>query len=158
MSTTLTVSNSVLIAAPRELVFDFVADPRNDPKWCQGVSDVAETGSFAGTTSTAEGRHYLVTHRPLFTPRTLVTWVRETRPPSRVVLDERDGGLTMLVAYELEIADGMTTRLTQTDVITLPLPRLPARVAVAAMSRAKRRQLMALQRVLGQPPSPTAAG
>lgn len=113
------VEGSVLIRRPVEEVFEFVADARNDPAWCERVHWCRQVEGD----SPVVGARYVARHHPagypwphlrkievvdLVTP-TLVRWRQADR------LGEFD------IAYELRAVDG-GTRLRQHDRIRWRLP------------------------------------
>ena len=90
-------------------VFDYVADPGNDPAWCPGVVSVRQ---IAGDGPGPAGR-WEVLHRPrLRRARTLRRSCLAWEPPARVVWRDDDGGRLLDVAYELE-AVWTATRITR---------------------------------------------
>jgi uncharacterized protein YndB with AHSA1/START domain len=104
------VSRSVVIALPRKDVFAYLADARNDPKWCPKVLSVEQIeGDEPGP-----GARYRVTHRPIPVrparemDHTCLSWT----PPNRIQWREDDGTDVLIVIYTLENLGG-ATRLTQ---------------------------------------------
>jgi uncharacterized protein YndB with AHSA1/START domain len=101
----MTVETAVTIARSPEEVFAFLADPRNDPAWCDRVRSVEQIGPG----------EYRVMHKPLrIQPRPYELRMRllESDPPRRLRWEENDRDGTLLVDYELaSTADG--TRFTQ---------------------------------------------
>ena len=94
------VSRSVVIARPGEDVFAYLADARNDPKWCPKVLSVEQIeGDEPGP-----GARYRVTHRPIpVRParemgHTCLSWT----PPNRIQWREDDGTDVLIVIYTLE--------------------------------------------------------
>jgi uncharacterized protein YndB with AHSA1/START domain len=83
----------VEIARPIEDVFAFVADPRNDPRWCRKVKSV-----------TVAGDRYEVVHKPvpLRPARTMEMRRVAADPPTRIEWLQDDGTDVFKVAYELE--------------------------------------------------------
>jgi carbon monoxide dehydrogenase subunit G len=115
------ITRKVEIGRPVEEVFDFVADARNDARWCPKVKSVSrESGSGADA-------RYAVVHKPVpgqaerQMEMTCVGWDR----PRRLDWREDDGTDVFLVSYTLEpLHAGRATRLTQTSDATVGAPRL----------------------------------
>jgi uncharacterized protein YndB with AHSA1/START domain len=106
----------VVIDRHIEEVFDFVADPLNDPRWCAKVLRVDQVeGDGPGP-----GARYDVLHRPIpfRPPRRLIHTCVAWEPPKRIVWHEDDGTDVFDVTYELESV-WTATRLTQRDVVRL---------------------------------------
>jgi uncharacterized membrane protein len=83
------VSRSVVIARPGEDVFAYLADARNDPKWCPKVLSVEQIeGDEPGP-----GARYRVTHRPIPVrpAREMVHTCLSWTPPNRIQWREDDG-------------------------------------------------------------------
>ena len=134
------------IERPVEAVFAFVADARNDPRWCRKVLRVEQVeGSAPGP-----GAVYAVTHRPVpFRP------VRELRlsclgwdPPYSIDWREEDGVDAIDVRYELERVAGGSTRLRQRDRAELGAPRALHPFLRVGIGRDVARQLRTLRTVL----------
>lgn len=115
------IERSIVIERPGDEVFEFIADPRNDPRWCPKVDSVEQVdGEGPGL-----GSRYVTIHRPvpLRPARVLdhrcVGWA----PPRRIEWVEDDGVDRFEVTYELEPhADG--ARLTQRSDARLGAPKL----------------------------------
>jgi len=114
------IEKSTLIARPVEAVFDFVADPRNDPLWCPKVKSVEP----AGEANEGPGARFVVVHRPVpFLPaRRMDYTLRDWDPPRRIEWREDDGHDLIAVTYTLEPVEG-GTRFTQRDDAQLSAPR-----------------------------------
>ncbi len=126
-------------------MFEFVADPRNDPRWCAKVKAVEQVeGEGPGA-----GGRYAVVHRPvpLRPARDLdhrcVAW----SPPRRIEWLEDDGTDTFEVTYELEEIDG-GTRLTQTSHATLGAAKILHPIFRAGIGADIARQLRDLKALL----------
>jgi uncharacterized protein YndB with AHSA1/START domain len=135
----------VVIDRHIEEVFDFVADPLNDPRWCAKVLRVDQVeGDGPGP-----GARYDVLHRPIpfRPPRRLVHTCVAWEPPKRIVWHEDDGTDVVDVTYELESVC-TATRLTQRDVVRLGAPRPLHPLLRAGIGRDVTRQLHALKRIL----------
>jgi uncharacterized protein YndB with AHSA1/START domain len=138
------IEKSIVVARPMEEVWDFIADGRNHPRWCDKVDSVGQlTGEGPGADAS-----YSVLHRPvrLKRPKELPVSVQEFDPPRRMRLREEDDDGVFDVIYELEQApEG--TRLTQRDQIDWKIPRFQHPVARAMVSRDLHRQFATLKRV-----------
>jgi uncharacterized protein YndB with AHSA1/START domain len=139
------IERSILIARPREEVFDFVSDPRSDPIWCPKVKSVEPLDP----TAPGPAARFLVVHRPvpLRPPRrmehTLVAW----DPPKRIDWLEDDGHDRIEVTYTLDLEDG-ATRFTQRDDAELGAPRLLQSMMRAGIAADISSQLRRLRRHL----------
>jgi uncharacterized protein YndB with AHSA1/START domain len=103
------IEKTIVIARPVKEVWAFVAEARNDPRWCKKVESVDQV---AGDGPGPDAR-YRVIHRPirLKKPKELAVTVEEYSPPSRLRLREEDDDGVFNVTYELEpVAEG--TRIT----------------------------------------------
>jgi hypothetical protein len=135
----------VVIDRHIEEVFDFVADPLNDPEWCPKVLRVEQVeGDGPGP-----GARYDVLHRPipLRPPRRLVHTCVAWEPPVRIAWHEDDGTDVFDVTYALGSV-WTSTRLTQHDAIRLGAPRPLHPLLRAGIGRDVARQLRTLKRVL----------
>jgi hypothetical protein len=115
------VEKSIRIERPVDEVFDFVADPCNDPIWCPKVKSVEPAGSGA----TGPGARFRVVHRPipLRPARKMDYSLTAWEPPHAIEWHEDDVHDRIVVIYRLEPeADG--TRFTQRDEAELSAPRL----------------------------------
>jgi uncharacterized protein YndB with AHSA1/START domain len=134
------VERTIEIARPREEVFAFVSDPRNDVRWCPKVHSVEPVGQDRWT----------VLHRPipLRPARRLDLRRVSAEPPARIGWTEDDGQDRFEVTYTLEpTADG-GTRFTQTSDFRLGAPRLLRPLISAGVGRDVARQLRELKREL----------
>jgi uncharacterized protein YndB with AHSA1/START domain len=137
------ITRSIEIARDPQAVFDFVADPRNDPLWCPKVVSVESTGA----PEAGPGAEFKVVHKPipLRPPRTMRHTLLDWDPPHRINWREDDGEDLFLVTYILEAA-GSGTRFTQHDDAQLGTPRLlhPAmRIGIGADVAKQLRRLRA---------------
>src|SRR6184192_921943 len=109
------VVKSIEIAQPLEAVFAFVADARNDPRWCPKVSSV----------ELVDDGCYEVVHKPVpGKPERQMDMQRVVvEAPHRIEWREDDGVDVFHVTYELDDLGGRT-RLTQRSVAKLGAPRL----------------------------------
>jgi hypothetical protein len=139
------IVRSVVIDCHPQEVFDYVADPCNDPTWCEKVLSVEQTdGDGPGP-----GAAYAVLHRPipLRPPRRMTHTCLAWEPPARIAWREDDGGDVLHVTYELEPV-WTSTRLTQRDDARLGAPRLLHPLLRMGIGRDVARQLATLKRVL----------
>jgi uncharacterized protein YndB with AHSA1/START domain len=139
------IVRSVVIDRPIDEVFAFVADPRNDPRWCSKLVSVEQVEGDA----TGPGGRWRVVHRPV-----PLRPAREMRyecvswdPPRRIEWREDDGHDVIDVVYELEPA-GTSTRFAQRDDARLGAPRLVQPIMKAGIGRDIAHQLGELKRVL----------
>jgi uncharacterized protein YndB with AHSA1/START domain len=142
------IERSISIALPPESVWEFVADPRNDPRWCPKVDSVVQV---EGDGPGGQAR-YLVRHRPkpLRGPVDLTMVAVEFDPPRRLRWREEDGDAVFDVTYEVE-PEGSGTRMTQIDDIEWKVSRLVQPIGRAMVSRDIQRQLQALRALLEAP-------
>jgi hypothetical protein len=139
------IAAEVVIDLHIDEVFDFVADPLNDQRWCAKVVYVEQVeGDGPGLAA-----EYTVVHRPipLRPPRRMRYTCIEWEPPNRIAWHEDDGHDVIDVVYELESV-WTATRLVQVDEARLGAPRLLQPVMKAGIRRDIRRQLRELKRVL----------
>ena len=135
---------TITIARPPEEVFAFVADPRNDPLWCDRVHAVEPVGKG----------EFRVMHKPLrMQPRPYELRMRllESDPPRRLRWDETDRDGTLIVEYELSATPEGTLFRQRSD-----LSGLSRRVRFFARRTIPRHiaeQARALKRCLEQPRS-----
>jgi uncharacterized protein YndB with AHSA1/START domain len=139
------IEREIRIARPVQEVFDYVAEPRNDPRWCRKVISVEQ---IAGT-GPGPGSRYAVVHRPVpgRAPRKLdhscLAWER----PRRIEWREDDGTDAFLVEYSLEATpDG--TRFRQRSDAELGAGRLLRPLFRIGIGRDIAAQLRTLKRVL----------
>jgi Polyketide cyclase / dehydrase and lipid transport len=139
------IARSVVIDRHIQDVFDFVADPVNDPAWCEKVVSVEQVaGSGPGP-----GAEYEVVHRPipLRPPRPMRYACLDWDPPARIAWCEDDGADVIHVTYELEEV-WTATRFTQRDDARLGAARILHPLLRAGIGRDVERQLRALRRLL----------
>jgi uncharacterized protein YndB with AHSA1/START domain len=139
------IAADVVIDKHIDEVFEFVANPLNDPRWCGKVLYVEQTeGDEPGP-----GAEYAVVHRPIpFRPPRRMRYVCvDWDPPNRIVWREDDGHDVIDVVYALESV-WTATRLTQEDTAQLGAPSVLRPVVKAGIRRDMKRQLRSLRRVL----------
>jgi len=109
------IERKIEIARPVEEVFEFVADPRNDPRWCPKVQSVDGGGD-----------RYEVVHKPvpLRPARRLEMRRVASDPPRRIEWTQDDGTDRFRVTYELEpTATGTRFRqLSDAEIGAVPKP------------------------------------
>lgn len=134
------VEESVEIARPIETVWDFVADPSNEPRWCRKVKTVESVCD----------RRWRVVHKPvpLRPPTELMVEHLERTPPQRLTMLEEDAVSVFRVEYRLVLSP-TGTRFTQvSDFEWKDLPRFLHGPLARGVRRDIRGQLRALKRVL----------
>jgi uncharacterized protein YndB with AHSA1/START domain len=133
------IVRSIEIAQPVDAVFAFVADARNDPRWCPKVRSV----------ELVEGELYEVVHKPVpGKPERQMDMRRvAVEAPRRVEWRQDDGVDVFHVTYELDDLGGRT-RLTQRSVAQLGAPRLLRPVYKAGIGRDIAKQLNELKKLL----------
>jgi uncharacterized protein YndB with AHSA1/START domain len=139
------VEKTIVIECPVEEVWEYIADGRNDPQWCDKVISVEQiTGADAGPDAS-----YRVVHRPIRLKKSkeLAVTVEEFDPPRRMRMREEDDDGVFNVTYELEPA-GEGTRLTQRDQIEWKIAKFQRPIARRMVSGDIEKQLSALKRVL----------
>jgi uncharacterized protein YndB with AHSA1/START domain len=139
------IEKTIVIERPLEQVWGYIADLRNDPRWCDKVVSVEQvTGDGPGPNAT-----YRVVHRPvrLKKPKELAVTVEEFDPPRRMRMRDEDDDSVFNVAYDLEPA-GEGTRLTQRDQIEWKIPKFQRPIARRMVSRDIEHQLFDLKRLL----------
>jgi uncharacterized protein YndB with AHSA1/START domain len=139
------IVREISIGRPVDEVFAFVADARNDPRWCPKVRSV-EQASGGGPGPDAR---YAVVHKPVpgKPERKMEMTCTAFDPPRRIEWREDDGTDLFEVTYDLEpTADGTTMR--QTSRATIAAPRLLHPLYRAGIGRDVARQLKALKKEL----------
>lgn len=106
------ITRTATIPCPRDILFEYLREPDNDPKWCSTVhgSDLVEGRSGE------PGAVYQQTHKPgPFPPSALQVTLREIDPPDHIRLQSDDDLGTFIVTYSLEDLGDGRTRVTQHD-------------------------------------------
>jgi len=139
------IDKTIAIARPPEEVWDFIADARNDPHWCDKVDSVEQV---AGEGPGPEAR-YRVLHRPirLKKAKELAVTVHEYDRPRQLRLREEDDDAVFEVTYRL-LATAEGTDLTQVDEIDWKIPFPGPQIGRLMVSRDIERQFSALKRRL----------
>src|SRR3954471_8245351 len=142
---TMVIEREIEIARPVGEVFDFVADARNDVRWCPRVRSVERLD---------EGR-YEVVHKPV--PGRPARRMEMTRvaadPPRRLEWREDDGTDVFGVTYSLTpTASGGTLLRQRSDATIGAVPRWLHPLWRCGIGRDVARQLRDLKRVLEAQP------
>jgi uncharacterized protein YndB with AHSA1/START domain len=142
----MSVELSTEIARPVEEVFAFLADARNDPRWCASVlACEQQTGEGPGPQA-----RYLARHKPTpfhrVMPRSIE--VVEYEPSRLLRWRQEDGNGVFHIAYELT-PTGSGTLFAQRDRIEWKVPGLVGRLAERLFVRRHiGEQMEALKRLL----------
>lgn len=134
------IVREIEIERERPDVFAFVADPRNDPRWCRKVKSVERISADA----------YAVVHKPVpGKPERRMEMTRvASEPPRRIQWRENDGTDVFLVTYELEEPREGATLIRQRSQATLGAPRILHGLYRFGIGRDIARQLRALKGLL----------
>jgi uncharacterized protein YndB with AHSA1/START domain len=132
------------IARPRGAVWAFIADPLNDPQWCDKVDSVDQIAGEGPAQA-----QYRVLHRPirLRKAKELAVTVEEYEPPRRLCLREEDDDAIFEVTYRLAETDE-GTELTQIDEIDWKIHFPGPQIGRLMVSRDIQRQFATLKRLL----------
>jgi uncharacterized protein YndB with AHSA1/START domain len=139
------IAQTTTIARTPDEVWGFVADARNDPRWCQKVVSVEQiVGDGPGRNA-----RYRVMHRPRpgKPPVELTMEVVEFDPPHRLRWREEDPDAVFNVLYELE-SDGAAARIAQVDDIDWKIAWPLRPLGRIMVSRDMKRQFAILKRLL----------
>lgn len=138
------LEGSIDIARPMAEVFAFVADPRNDPRWCERVEWCIQLEGDGP----ARGAQYEALHRPSGYPWAHLRRIEvvECDPPSRIRWRQADRIGVFDIEYVLEATDD-GTRFTQRDAIAWRLP-LSSLIGKRIVQRHIGEQQKALKEVL----------
>ena len=134
------VEESIEIGRPPEAVWELVAEPANDPRWCPKVKSVEP----------AEERRWTVLHKPvpLRNPFELTLEQLDVEPPKRLTLRQEDEVSIFHVEYRLEPSE-TGTRFTQiSEFEWKKLPRVMHGTFARGVRRDIRGQLRQLKRLL----------
>ena len=147
------LEGSVAIDRPPEEVFWFVADPRNDPRWCPRVATCAQVEGDGP----AAGARFDAFHRPsLQRPHHRMIELLEVTPPRRVHSRQSDNVGVFTITYELEPA-GAGTLLRQRDDIAWRIPTVFVPIARRIVAAHIPDQLGRLKELLEREPARAAA-
>jgi uncharacterized protein YndB with AHSA1/START domain len=113
------LEGQIEIQRPLEEVFEFVADPRNDPLWCPRVEWCKQREGDGP----AVGARYEALHKPSGYPRRHIRRIEvlEYESPRRIRWRQEDQIGVFDIVYTLEPTE-TGTRLAQTDDIKWKLP------------------------------------
>jgi carbon monoxide dehydrogenase subunit G len=138
------LESSIEIARPVEDVFDLVADPRNDHRWCSRVKGCEQTEGEGP----AVGARFAVHHNPtLQRPHLRRVEIVELERPAKVVSVQEDKVGRFTITYLLGPAGG-GTRITQRDEIEWRLGPLARPIGTRIVRRHIDAQLRNLKRLL----------
>lgn len=137
--------HAVEIDRPIDEVFAFVADPRNDPRWCPRVTWCEQRVGDG----VAAGARFEALHSPTM-QRTHSRWIDivAADPPRTVVTRQEDEIGVFTITYTVERAGAAGTRVTQRDDIDWKVARLARPVARLIVRRHMADQLRRLKRLL----------
>lgn len=134
------------IERPRQVVHEFVIDPRNDPRWCPKVSSVE--------VEEEDAEAFVVVHRPIpFRPPRTIDHRRLESKPGLIRWREDDGTDVVHVTYLLEELESERMAFTQRSEFELGAPRIVHPVMRLGIGRDMGDQLKRLKRVLESRPS-----
>lgn len=142
------LEHTIEIDRPRDEVFAFVADPRNDPEWCPRVKRCDQRRGDGP----AAGARYECIHHPTF-QRSHSRWIDVVEMEGQRRIRTRQEDNIALFTIEYLLASTSTgTRLTQRDEISwkgTPVHRL---VGTRIIRRHMRSQLELLKHLLETAP------
>jgi len=139
------VEESIEIVRPRDVVWGVIADPANDPRWCDKVKSVEAVSAT----------RWRVMHKPvpLRPPVELVLEQIEVEPPTRLRLRQEDEASVFEVQYVLEPTTA-GTRFTQISEFEWKrLPRILHGTFARGVRNDVRRQLRDLKTLVESGPS-----
>jgi uncharacterized protein YndB with AHSA1/START domain len=139
------VERQVEIERPVETVFEFIADARNDPRWCATVSACRQSaGDGPGP-----GAHYVARHKPTPFHRTMERSIEvvDFEAPTHVTWRQEDENGLFKIGYRLE-STASGTRFVQSDEIEWKVPGPIGRVAERLFVRRHIGQQMAELKLL----------
>jgi uncharacterized protein YndB with AHSA1/START domain len=134
------IEREIEIERPAEEVYEFLLDPRNDPRWCPKVKSVAG----------GDGR-YDVVHKPVpLRPARQMQMRRVSAdPPRRIEWEQDDGTDVFRVTYELSATpNGGTLFRQRSDADIGAVPRFMYPLWRHGIGRDLTRQLRELKKVL----------
>jgi len=136
------------IARPVEDVFDVVADPRNDHRWCERVRGCEAVDGGEPRV----GARYEVEHRPsLHRAHTRRIEIVELDRPAKVVSVQEDQIAHWTISYLLEPNGDGGTRLTQRDDIEWRVTPIGRPIARRIVGQHLGEQLRTLKALLESP-------
>ena len=149
-----TLEYTIEIRRPLEEVFNIVADPGQDNRWCPRVGNCEQVEGDGPSV----GARYELEHSPSLQPRhTRRIEITELELPRKAVTVQEDRIARFTISYFLEpIAAG--TRLTQRDDIEWKIGALSQLIGKRIINRHLGEQLHSLKRLLEGAAHPAAAG
>ena len=134
------VEESVEIERPPEEVWEFIADPANDPRWCRKVQSVEPAGP----------RRWTVLHKPVpMRPAAELSLEQLVLdPPSRLTMRQEDDASVFNVEYRLEPTSAGTHFTQVSEFEWKKLPRLLHKTFQRGVRRDVRGQLRELRKAL----------
>lgn len=143
------LSYTLAIDRPLDEVFDVVADPRNDHRWCERVRGCEQVSGGGPEV----GARYEVEHRPsLHRPHTRRIEIVELERPAKVVSVQEDKIARWRISYLLEPDGNGGTRLTQRDDIEWRVTPLGRPIARRIVNQHLADQLRTLKALLESEP------
>ena len=130
------INNSVNISAPVEKVFAYVADPRNDPEWFVGLTEVKDV------TGSGVGQHWDWKYSMIGVPLRGEATTIEHVPNERMVVETK-GGVTSTFVYKFTSDQGGTKVDVETE-YTIPVPVLGKLAEKVVFKRNQRETEMGL--------------
>lgn len=113
-----TVKRTNIINAPVDKVFNYIAEPRNEPEYLPGSAEVTEVTC----TEEGVGSHYRWVYKILGIRFHGESTVTEFVPNERIVTESK-GGILSTWTYTFQPEDG-GTKMTLTVDYTIPIPLL----------------------------------
>jgi coenzyme Q-binding protein COQ10 len=108
------VKRSITINAPVEKVFNYLADPMNQPEWVPSIMEIKDVSGFG------VGEHHLWTYKMAGVLLKGETTTTEHIPNERIVTQSK-GGVTSTWIFNFETHDGGT--MMELDIeYTIPIP------------------------------------
>jgi uncharacterized protein YndB with AHSA1/START domain len=144
-----TVESSITIEAPRQVVWDLIADPTRHTEFGTFVSEV----SVVSPGPIGRGTVYRETSGPGFMKSKAEWTITEFNPPSRLVHEGREPSMHARFAWTLEEMDPGSTRLSQAgEFVMMPGLRALGRVieaitGIRMMERETKRMLGDIKRI-----------
>ena len=139
-----TLEYTIEIDRPMEEVFDVVADPRQDHRWCARVGSCRQVAGDGPQV----GARYELHHRPtLQRPHTRHIQIIELERPTKAVSLQEDQVASFTISYLLE-PTAAGTRLTQRDDIVWRIGPVARHIGKRIVNRHLGGQLHALKRLL----------
>lgn len=106
------ITRTTIVSCPRDVLFDYLREPNNDPDWCPTV----HSSELASGENGRAGAVYEQMHKPgPFPPSTLEVSLLQIDRPDRIELKSVDDIATFFVTYRLEDLGEGRTRVTQHD-------------------------------------------